>query len=302
MDEHSLGKTLAQIGIGFRLLPFVLSDRAARAGWCIAPAPDRAARFYADGVARGDWGSMVQLAIMKAEGTGVAADPASAVALFRRGLLRAFASGAPNWDLALCTQLLASLPPVLATQRTWAEEAIKRPNPDALAVAEEFLDRDRAAWDPMAACLYLDRQSWQAPDVAFALYRMMRDQPGRLPAPSEAADVWLDRSANGRYPPALAEIGRRLLAEGSYHDRLEAIGLLVAAGQAGEPVEDLIHDAVRDQSEVTVGLALYRLDQRSFGWLPSLRLGPEFMLKPCSPRPAMPALQLEEPRQRRQRS
>ena len=43
MDEHSLGKTLAQIGIGFRQLPFVLSDRAAQAGWCVAAAPNRAA-------------------------------------------------------------------------------------------------------------------------------------------------------------------------------------------------------------------------------------------------------------------
>ena len=245
MDEHSLGKTLAQIGIGFQLIPFVLSDAAARRGWCIAPAPDRAARFYADGVARDDWGSMVQLAVMKAEGTGVAADPAGAVALFRRGLLRAFAGGVHDWDQALCDQFLVSLPPVLATQRTWAEEAIKRPNPDALAVAEEFLDRDRAAWDPMAACLYLDRQSWQAPDVAFALYRMMRDQPGRLPAPSEAAKHWLNEAVSQKFGPALAEAGRRFMTMDGDVAKMDAITYLAAAKKAGEDVGDLLEVAER---------------------------------------------------------
>ena len=284
-DRGGMYRQWANIAATFQ---WWLIDRAAIDELCAAPGPGRSAADYAEGVKRGSGASMVHLAVMTATGDGVRADPAGAVALFRRGLLRVFAAGVRDWSDALQVLQLTSLPPVLEAQRAWGVDAAKIENPRALDLAGKFLEPGPAA-DPMAACLYLDRQSRTVPAIAFALYHMVREQPGRLPVPAEAADVWLDRSLwTGQYDPALAEVGRRLLASDQDIDQFTAITYLAAAQKAGEDVGDLLQQAIRGHPKFYIEGALRGIDHRPTGWQPSASVSPDLIRQPCSPRPATP--------------
>jgi len=277
------GLATRQLMAGTTILLFKVADQAARAGICIPPSPNLAARHFAASAAAGSRLSMLQLAVMTAEGEGVAADPEGAVALFRRGILPALAY---NGDWELRTERLdVPLPSLLAAQRPWTERAATFPNPDALTFAREFLDPAGRAKDPDAACVYLDRQSWKLPDLAFALYRLARERPGLLAARPGAGDIWLQRAEEKMYGPALAEVGRRLIASDDDIQRSKGITYLVAARNAGENVDAPLNEAIRNVSPYLARIGVEDGERGVLLWHPEALNDPALTLLPCTLRP-----------------
>lgn len=113
------------------------------------------------------------------------------------------------------------------------------------------LGRER---DPVTECEALRKAAFDNPQAAYELYVMLVSDRHGLKASPRQADFWLIMASNEGFPPAMMELGRRLL-EGDGMERQQAVAyeLLFAAQAAGQAVGELL-------TRAELGLPKYMVD------------------------------------------
>lgn len=145
---------------------------------------------------------------------------------------------------------------VVAASVTAAEKEVpySRLPPYSPELVARLLDSHGSDYDPQLACRILDKAAFKEHAAAFQLYQMLYAGAHGIKTKPELADYWLVQASNAMYPPAMKEMGRRLLfGEGMAPGQYLAYELLNAARVAGEDVGNLLDTAKE-------GLPTYFLD------------------------------------------
>ncbi|MBC7951899.1 MAG: sel1 repeat family protein [Rhodospirillaceae bacterium] len=211
----------------------------------------KVAAIYRNGAARGDAGSMLNLALMLWHGEGAPQDRAAAIHLFRQGAIAfGIVGGKPAAD-ELDGLADGPFPPELVDELDWVKEFVTVPGMGR-AVADELLNAP--APNAVFACRYLLESFDILPDADTAYLLSMMHLEGREIFTSLFHGfLYLHYAAIKSHPAANAEIGRRIM-RGDIRAREEWEGLawLMRAQRLGGQVKEEVEEAKRNLSAYAI--------------------------------------------------